>query len=94
VVVSYVRLVYGLGNDTFKGAQGTAANRGMRIPSLGELRSMHAMYGSRWPMGSGHYWSTDGAGLWKNYVKNLVTGEELAFANGFTSFAYVVAIVP
>jgi hypothetical protein len=97
VVVSNVRLVYGLGNDTFKGAQGTASSRGLRIPSLGELRSMYATYGNRWPMGDRHYWSTDGAGLWKNYVKNLVTGEELAFSIKFEnigSFANVVAIAP
>ncbi|WP_285352851.1 hypothetical protein [Pseudomonas sp. ME-P-057] len=97
VVVSNVRLGYGLGNDTFKGAQGTASSRGLRIPSLGELRSIYAMYGNRWPMGNGHYWSTDGAGLWKNYVKNLVTGEELAFSvkhENFGSYAYIVAIAP
>ncbi|MCF5283881.1 hypothetical protein GIW23_24990, partial [Pseudomonas syringae] len=40
---------------------------------------IHALYGNRWPMGNGNYWSSTvssaGIGGWNwYYVKNMVTG--------------------
>ncbi len=76
VTVSNVTMVYGLGQETFKAAEKVASGRGLRIPSLDELRGIHAQYGVNFPMGNSRYWSSTSAGLWLNYAKNLVNGEE------------------
>ncbi|QKF51747.1 hypothetical protein [Pseudomonas graminis] len=88
VSVSGVILVHLLGNTTYKAGLKLAAANGKRIPSLGELREIHAQYGNRWPQGEARFysWSTDGAGLYKNWVKNLVTSDELAFDIKFENF--------
>jgi len=76
VMVSNFIRVYGLGTGNYKMARDKASAQGLRVPSLGELREIHALYGSTFSMGNGPYWSSDGSGLWKNWVKNLVTGAE------------------
>ncbi|MCF7530909.1 hypothetical protein [Pseudomonas petrae] len=96
VTVSNVTMVYGLGNDTFKGAQKTAASRGLGIPSLDVLNSIWSQYGNTFPMGEKPYWSSTSApGILMNYTKNLVTGEQgsasIKYEN-FGSYANIVAI--
>lgn len=76
VMVSNVIRVVGLGQGNYNTARGNASGQGLRIPSMGELREIHALYGSSFSMGNGLYWSSDGAGLLKNWLKNLVTGAE------------------
>ncbi|PCR93979.1 hypothetical protein CP336_24550 [Pseudomonas fluorescens] len=69
----------GLGQGNWTTMRNNAANNGARLPSLGELREIHNLYGSRWPMGNYYYWSTDLAAsfpITRYYMKNLVTGTE------------------
>ncbi|UQS18275.1 Ig-like domain-containing protein [Pseudomonas sp. HS6] len=69
----------GVGQGTWTTMRNNAANNGARLPSLGELREIHNLYGSRWPMGNYYYWSTDLAASFpiiRYYMKNLVTGTE------------------
>ncbi|WP_268800091.1 hypothetical protein [Pseudomonas huanghezhanensis] len=96
VTVSNVTMVYGLGNDTFKGGQKTAASRGLGIPPLDVLNSIWSQYGNRFPMGNGSYWSSTSApGFYMNYTKNLVTGAQgtgsIKYEN-VGSFCNIVAI--
>lgn len=88
VSVSGVILVHLLGNTTYKAGVKLAAANGKRIPSLGELREIHGQYGSGWPQGEARFysWSTDGAGLFQNWTKNLVTSDELPFEIKFENF--------
>lgn len=88
VSVSEVILVHLLGNTTYKAGLKLAAANGKRIPSRGELRDIYAQYGSGWPQGEARFysWSTDGAGLFQNWTKNLVTSDELPFEIKFEHF--------
>jgi hypothetical protein len=79
VIVTGVIHCIGLGQGTWTTMSNNAANNGARLPSLGELREIYNLYGSRWPMGNYYYWSTDLAASWpitRYYMKNLVTGTE------------------
>ncbi|MDF5894987.1 hypothetical protein P4A93_25585 [Pseudomonas syringae pv. syringae] len=69
----------GLGSGSFSQISKNAGNNGARIPTIHELVDIHALYGNRWPMGNGNYWSSTvssaGIGGWNwYYVKNMVTG--------------------
>ena len=69
----------GLGGGKHAQMSAAAANQGGRLPSKAELDHLHAVYGSRWPMGNAWYWSTTVLAQnllgFKWYAnKNLVTG--------------------
>ncbi|ORC60705.1 hypothetical protein BZK31_05875 [Pseudomonas floridensis] len=81
VVVSSVIHCIGLGSGSLSQMSSAASANAARIPSIHELKEIHATYGSRWPMGNGNYWSSTVASQnmlgWKWYfVKNLVTGAD------------------
>ncbi len=79
VTVTGVIHCVGLGSGSFSQINKNAGNNGARIPTIHELVDIHALYGNRWPMGNGNYWSSTvssaGIGGWNwYYVKNMVTG--------------------
>ncbi|MBI6796886.1 hypothetical protein [Pseudomonas syringae] len=79
VTVTGVIHCIGLGSGSFSQISKNAGNNGARIPTIHELVDIHALYGNRWPMGKGNYWSSTvssaGIGGWNwYYVKNMVTG--------------------
>ncbi|WP_186828284.1 hypothetical protein [Pseudomonas syringae] len=79
VTVTGVIHCIGLGSGSFSQISKNAGNNGARIPTIHELVDIHALYGNRWPMGNGNYWSSTvssaGIGGWNwYYVKNMVTG--------------------
>ncbi|MBC3348459.1 hypothetical protein HU811_17625 [Pseudomonas sp. SWRI196] len=81
VYVSGVIVCQGLGNNDWTGASNTAANNGMRLPSMVEMREIWDTYGSGWPITENRfYWSRDqassGIGGRYYFVKNLITGAE------------------
>jgi len=78
VTVTGVIVCTGLGNSLYTTAVANAQAIGKRIPSLGELREIHAQYRTNWPMGNAFYFSTDSAGGFpaRIYILNLVTGEQ------------------
>jgi hypothetical protein len=46
---------------------------------MGEMREIHSVYASRWPMGNDYYWSRDMHSnfiVTRYYMKNMVTGTE------------------
>ena len=63
VNVSNVVQAHGFGNSTWNQASSTVAASGARLPSMAELAELEVSYGSRWPMGLHHYWSTESCGL-------------------------------
>lgn len=94
VTVSNVTLVHGMGNRNWPDANRTVSGAGRRMMNMGQLRQIYNLYGSNFPMGSHECWSTDSAGLFRNWTKNLATGAEgtaytTAPAGGF---CYVMAI--
>ncbi|MBX9410476.1 Ig-like domain-containing protein [Pseudomonas baetica] len=69
----------GLSQGNWTTIRNNAAANGYRLPTLGELREIYALYGNRWPMGNYYYWSADAASSWpiaRYYMKNLVNGTE------------------
>lgn len=58
VYVGGVVHCYGLGGGTKTDIDSRARSQGVRVASLSELRALSAAYGSRWPMGNAHYWSS------------------------------------
>ncbi|KPB82907.1 Uncharacterized protein AC504_4511 [Pseudomonas syringae pv. maculicola] len=69
----------GLGSGSFSQISKNAGNNGSRIPTIHELVEIYNLYGNRWPMGNGNYWSSTvssaGIGGWNwYYVKNMVSG--------------------
>ncbi|WP_459200540.1 hypothetical protein [Pseudomonas tremae] len=79
VTVTGVIHCIGVGSGNFSQMSSAASNRGARIPSIHELVEIYALYGNRWPMGSGNYWSSTvssaGIGGWNwYYVKDMVSG--------------------
>ncbi|RMN07603.1 hypothetical protein ALQ67_00077 [Pseudomonas savastanoi pv. glycinea] len=69
----------GLGSGSFSQISKNAGNNGARIPTIHELVEIYNLYGNRWPMGNGNYWSSTvssaGIGGWNwYYVKNMVSG--------------------
>jgi hypothetical protein len=95
VSVSGVVVVYTLSNSTYKQAQSDAASNGRRLPNLDELRAIYNQFGQgRFPQYPDrlYSWSTNGAGLFKNSTKNLVTGAEDAFPTHSGSYANCNAI--
>lgn len=66
-----------------------ASSRGGRLPSMGELREIYAVYGGLSYRGQKHqaFWSTDSAGFLARHGKNLYTGAEISgseLGNGLT----------
>jgi hypothetical protein len=95
VTVSGVVVVYTLSNATYAQAQRDAAANGKRIPNMNELRAIYNQFGNgRFPQYPDrlYSWSTDGAGLFKNATKNLVTGAEDSFPTHAGSYANCNAI--
>jgi hypothetical protein len=74
VQVSGVITCQGFSFNRYPWGKKEAQNAGFRIPNIGELRAMSALYRGRWPQGNDFYWSSDGYALNKNWVHNLVTG--------------------
>ncbi|MBT9266332.1 Ig-like domain repeat protein [Pseudomonas sp. MG-9] len=74
-VTGVIHCVYlGTGTNTWTGVNQLASAAGARIPSLAELRELHAAYGGRWPMGSHHFWSTDNSNAyWPFSAKYALT---------------------
>ncbi|MFJ2710050.1 Ig-like domain repeat protein [Pseudomonas sp. NPDC087346] len=70
----------GYGNGNWSEASSRVTSGGARIPSMAELNEIYAAYGSRWPMGNHHYWSTDASNYWWIFpakkTKYLVSGGE------------------
>ncbi|RMR13536.1 hypothetical protein ALP90_01881 [Pseudomonas amygdali pv. ulmi] len=69
----------GLGSGSFSQISKNAGNNGARIPTIHELVEIYNLYGNRWRMGNGNYWSSTvssaGIGGWNwYYVKNMVSG--------------------
>jgi hypothetical protein len=92
VNVSNVTKLSGLGNTNYPTAVANAQSRGLRLPSLTDLRNIWETYGNRFPMGNSIYWSTTAApGFRKLYVKNLVNGGE-STASNYGFWANVVAL--
>ncbi|MFA0995490.1 MULTISPECIES: hypothetical protein [Pseudomonas syringae group] len=79
VTVTGVIHCVGLGSGSFSQISKASANNGARIPTIHELVEIYTLYGNRWPMGNGNYWSSTvssaGIGGWNwYYVKNMVSG--------------------
>lgn len=79
VTVTGVIHCIGVGSGSFSQISKASANNGARIPTIHELVEIYALYGNRWPMGNGNYWSSTvssaGIGGWNwYYVKNMVSG--------------------
>ncbi|MFA1028148.1 MULTISPECIES: Ig-like domain-containing protein [Pseudomonas syringae group] len=79
VTVTGVIHCIGLGSGSFSQVSKAAGNNGTRIPTIHELVEIYTLYGNRWPMGNGNYWSSTvssaGIGGWNwYYVKNMVSG--------------------
>ncbi|AKT29897.1 hypothetical protein RYA05_23405 [Pseudomonas syringae pv. actinidiae] len=79
VTVTGVIHCIGLGSGSFSQISKASANNGARIPTIHELVEIYTLYGNRWPMGNGNYWSSTvssaGIGGWNwYYVKNMVSG--------------------
>lgn len=84
VTVTGVIHCLGFGNSRWADANNAAISHGYRLPSMGELREIWALYAGRWPMGSHFYWSSDRAVSFpyvSYYVKHLGGGSEGHFAN-------------
>lgn len=86
VTVTNVIHCIGLGNATWGQANSSAASAGARIPSMAELYEIHVAYGSRWPMGNHHYWSTEDSNYWWPFpakkTRYLVSGGEGSVKTG------------
>ncbi|MHC8335175.1 Ig-like domain-containing protein [Pseudomonas sp. LB3P25] len=80
VTVTGVIHCVGLGKSDWNQANAAAAANGARIPSMGELSEIFAVYGGRWPMGDHQYWSTDPSNNYWPFqarrTKNLLRGNE------------------
>lgn len=79
ITVTGVIHCIGLGSGSFSQISKNAGNNSARIPTIHELVEIYNLYGNRWPMGNGNYWSSTvssaGIGGWNwYYVKNMVTG--------------------
>ncbi|KPW39917.1 Uncharacterized protein ALO87_02842 [Pseudomonas syringae pv. apii] len=79
VTVTGVIHCIGVGSGSFSQISKASANNGARIPTIHELVEIYTLYGNRWPMGNGNYWSSTvssaGIGGWNwYYVKNMVSG--------------------
>ncbi|MGN2437608.1 hypothetical protein [Pseudomonas syringae] len=79
VTVTGVIHCIGVGSGSFSQISKASANNGARIPTIHELVEIYTLYGNRWPMGKGNYWSSTvasaGIGGWNwYYVKNMVSG--------------------
>ncbi|EPM56375.1 hypothetical protein A262_15780 [Pseudomonas syringae pv. actinidiae ICMP 19073] len=79
VTVTGVIHCIGLGSGSFSQISKASANNGARIPTIHESVEIYTLYGNRWPMGNGNYWSSTvssaGIGGWNwYYVKNMVSG--------------------
>jgi hypothetical protein len=81
VTVTGVIACIGFGSGKFDAVNAAVTGARCRLPSIQELREIHATYGNRWPMGNGNYWSSTPAKVTPfgktYYVKNLVGGGEL-----------------
>ncbi|MGY1891729.1 Ig-like domain-containing protein [Pseudomonas sp. SDT291_1_S447] len=86
VSVTGVTQCYGLGANWLSRISDEAKRRGLRLPSMAELRAINSAYGNRWPMGNTFYWSNEAILYWPNpnpfyHCKNLVTGQEKTIMN-------------
>lgn len=81
VTVTGVIACVGFGSGKFDAVNAAVTGARCRLPSIQQLREIHATYGNRWPMGNGNYWSSTPAKVTPfgktYYVKNLVGGGEL-----------------
>lgn len=79
VEVTGVIQCFGLGNGDYHTITRRAYAKGTYPTPLAQLREIFNLYGNRWPMGNGYYWSTNVAAnlpFLRLYMKNLVTGQE------------------
>ncbi|QXI08921.1 Ig-like domain-containing protein [Pseudomonas tensinigenes] len=79
VEVTGVLQCFGLGNGDYHTITRRAYAKGTYPTPLAQLREIFNLYGNRWPMGNGYYWSTNVAAnlpFLRLYMKNLVTGQE------------------
>lgn len=86
VSVTAVTQCYGLSANWLSRVGDEAKSRGLRLPSMGELRAISSSFGNRWPLGNSFYWSNESILYWPNpnpyyHCRNLVTGEERAIMN-------------
>jgi hypothetical protein len=86
VSVTGVTQCYGLSANWLSRVGDEAKSRGLRLPSMGELRAISSAFGNRWPLGNSFYWSNESILYWPNpnpfyHCRNLVTGEEKAIMN-------------
>ncbi|CAI8791595.1 Ig-like protein group 2 [Pseudomonas sp. IT-347P] len=86
VSVTGVTQCYGLGANWWANVGREAQSRGLRLPSMAELRAISGAFGNRWPLGNSFYWSNESKLYWPNpnpfyYCRNLVTGEEKTIMN-------------
>ncbi|EKG32551.1 hypothetical protein [Pseudomonas avellanae] len=90
VTVTGVIHCVGVGSGSFSQISKASANNGARIPTIHELVEIYTLYGNRWPMGNGNYWSSTvsnaGIGGWNwYYVKNMVSGRNFKLKSHNTS---------
>ncbi|WP_285410034.1 Ig-like domain-containing protein [Pseudomonas sp. FR229a] len=86
VSVTGVTQCYGLSANWLSRVGDEARSRGLRLPSMGELRAISSAFGNRWPLGNSFYWSNESILYWPNpnpyyHCRNLVTGEEKTIMN-------------
>jgi hypothetical protein len=86
VSVTGVTQCYGLSANWLSRVGDEAKSRGLRLPSMGELRAISSAFGNRWPLGNSFYWSNESILYWPNpnpyyHCRNLVTGEEKTIMN-------------
>ncbi len=77
-VTGVIHLI-GVGRNTWPQTVTRVGQIGARLPSMGEMREIHSVYASRWPMGNDYYWSRDMHSnfiVTRYYMKNMVTGTE------------------
>ncbi|WP_225922821.1 Ig-like domain-containing protein [Pseudomonas hamedanensis] len=85
----------GLGNGDYYTITNRAYARGTYLTTLAQLREIFNLYGSRWPMGNGYYWSTNVAANFpflRLYMKNLVTGQE-AHVQHYASYPLGIGVI-
>jgi hypothetical protein len=69
-----VEVARSFGYNRYPWGKADAEAAGYRIPNLAELAAINAMYGGNWPQGNDFYWSSEGRGLFDQWVRNIVTG--------------------
>jgi hypothetical protein len=90
VTVTGVIVCIGLGTGKWGDMSNAASRNGARLPSIHELREIHAMWGNQWPLVKNQHWSSTLAKLSPfgktYYVKVLGSGGELD--------AYTYSLIP